>query len=136
MFCSLAAPAFAALFSGTVDPNGLVTDGYFLGIPVEHIKTNWMTSGLCNQSYDPNTGNSYAIGSPLGQMFGVILACTLAIWLDKGLRRIIPTSLSLFFVPVLTVLGTVIASLFLIIPVSGYVIFGISWFFQNATHGY
>jgi phosphotransferase system glucose/maltose/N-acetylglucosamine-specific IIC component len=68
----------------------------------------------------------YSIGSPTGTMIGVIIAAILGIYLEKIFSKWIKGQLAYALIPICIVISLMITSLFIIIPISGYIIFALS----------
>jgi N-acetylmuramic acid-specific PTS system IIC component len=68
-------------------------------------------------------------------MFGIILSCTAAIQIEKFFSKYITGSASFAFVPILVVLCILFLDFILIIPLSGYIIVGLTFVFQHISQG-
>jgi N-acetylmuramic acid-specific PTS system IIC component len=73
-----------------------------------------------------NDGTPSGIGTAHGSIFGIILGCTVAIYLEKHITKVMPIQLDTVFTPFLVALFMVFINIFLIIPVSGYLFFAMT----------
>lgn len=80
--------------------------------------------------FNPMLADITIYGEPLvvgrGGLFGVIFAAWLMAFLEKRIRRIIPSAIDIIFTPLITVLIVGFVSLYAVIPVAGLVSDGIT----------
>ncbi len=99
----------------------------FLGIIINNPLTNWFTIGL-----QPSINDGRLIfGSASGNILGAILAATTSIWLEKGVKKFVPDVLSMIATPVIVLLTMLFVNFLILLPISGYLFFAVSFLFQN-----
>ncbi|MDR0545890.1 MAG: PTS transporter subunit EIIC [Mycoplasmataceae bacterium] len=128
MFTPLAGTAFNGMLIGFGTEHMS-----FLGIPVKHITENWMTSGLVH--YNSQTGDVDGLGQATGSIFGIILICTCAIWLNKMFNKFVPHVIEYVLTPVALTLIVLLLAIFIFIPISGYIFFAVTWLFEHLNSG-
>jgi N-acetylmuramic acid-specific PTS system IIC component len=69
-------------------------------------------------------------------MFGIILSCIAAIYILRFFEKYIRGAAAFAINPILTLLTLLFLNILLIFPVSGYIVYGLSFIFQNVTIGW
>lgn len=120
-------PAFASLVTKIIIVNNDDFSVNFLGIKILNPLSNWLTVGFRPEIKD----GSLIFAAPTGNILGVLLTATFAIFLEKIIRKFMVGPLDIILTPTLTLFILLFLNFFLIIPISGYMYQGVSWFFAN-----
>lgn len=126
---AIAATIYSPIFASQV-LSSFVTNGTninFLGIHISNPLTNWLTIGFQPQI----NGGILKFGTASGNILGAILASTASIWIEKGVRKFMPHTIDAVATPTLVLLSMLFINFFILIPISGYLFFAVSFFFQH-----
>lgn len=66
-----------------------------------------------------------------GGVFGVLLVAGLMVWLEKRIRRYMPSTVDIILTPTLTLLAGGFAAYYVLQPLSGLLSDGVVWFFRS-----
>ncbi|WP_052663411.1 PTS transporter subunit EIIC [[Mycoplasma] testudinis] len=132
-YTSLSAPLYGAMWvppAGTISASSV---GHFLGIPVSvgDLDKFWLTSGLVTLG---SNGIPNGVGTPHGSIFGVFLAATASIYIERYIGKVIPGLIDAVVTPFLSLLVILFVNFFIIIPISGYLFLGVTWLFRLLTN--
>ncbi|WP_340618405.1 PTS N-acetylmuramic acid transporter subunit IIBC [Xenorhabdus entomophaga] len=68
---------------------------------------------------------------PRGNIIGVLIACILGAWVEKQIRRIMPSDLDMILTSAITLLIMGAVAFIIIMPVGSYLFTAMSWLFMN-----
>lgn len=119
-------PMFATLVYKVFIVNS-VNDVNFLGFTITDPLTNWFTIG-----FKPFIENGVLkFGEAYGNIFGAMLAATASLWLEKGIRKFVPHIVDAIVTPTLVLLAVLFINFLILLPISGYLFIGVTFFFKN-----
>lgn len=120
-------PLFASKVLPVIITNNADMSVNLLGIRIDDPFTNWLTVGFRPEIKDGNL----VFGYPSGNILGVLLTAVAGIYLEKSIRKYMIGPLDTILTPTLTLFLLLLINFFLLIPISGYMYQGISWFFAH-----
>ncbi|MGL5268325.1 MAG: PTS transporter subunit EIIC [Spiroplasma sp.] len=127
MIATIYAPVFASFVLPIIITNNADISVNFLGIRISDPLSSWLTVG-----FRPEITNSKLVfGYPSGNILGVLLTAVVGIYLEKSIRKYMIGPLDTILTPTLTLFFLLLLNFFLLIPISGYMYQGISWFFAH-----
>ncbi|CAM3771343.1 PTS N-acetylmuramic acid transporter subunit IIBC [Xenorhabdus thuongxuanensis] len=68
---------------------------------------------------------------PRGNIIGILIACILGAWVEKQIRKIMPSDLDMILTSTVTLLIMGAVTFIIIMPVGGYLFTVMSWLFMN-----
>lgn len=127
MIATIYAPVFASFVLPVIITNNGDMTVNFLGIKISDPLSNWLTVGFRPEIKDA----ALVFGYPSGNILGVLLTAVAGIYLEKSIRKYMIGPLDTILTPTITLFLLLLLNVFLLIPVSGYMYQGISWFFAH-----
>lgn len=128
---AISAVIYAPIFSAEIAKIFIIYDDNtvnFLGWHILNPSYNWLTVGL---QPDFDKAGKLIFGAASGSILGAMLAATAALWLEKGIRKIIPHTLDMVVTPTVVLFVMLFINFFVLLPISGYLFFAVSFFFKH-----
>ncbi|MBD2792063.1 PTS N-acetylmuramic acid transporter subunit IIBC [Xenorhabdus sp. 42] len=108
-------------FGGSGVNGAIIASLFVLGYNAE--ATSGFYSGI-------NNFFGFAI-DPRGNIIGVLIACILGAWVEKQVRKIMPSNLDMILTSVITLLIMGAVAFIIIMPIGSYLFTAMSWLFIN-----
>ncbi|WP_342252303.1 PTS transporter subunit EIIC [Spiroplasma endosymbiont of Amphibalanus improvisus] len=121
-------PSFATQVVSPFVLDGTTNHYTFLGIHISNNLHNWLIVGF-RPAIDANGVINLSYAS--GNILGALLAGGTVLWLEKGVRKIVPNLLDTILTPTVVIFGMLFVNFFLLIPISGYLYTAVAWFFST-----